>query len=97
MSTKTESTSSRPPEIPENDWKISLYDPGDNDDCPRACFLPCDMFAHTRYRLDLIKQGRDPLDLTDYKDFNPTCWKFFGLCTGGVCTSHTYSSLTLGL
>ncbi|KAK3498741.1 porphobilinogen deaminase, dipyromethane cofactor binding domain-containing protein [Neurospora hispaniola] len=85
MSTKTESTSSRPPEIPENDWKISLYDPGDNDDCPRACFLPCDMFAHTRYRLDLIKQGRDPLDLTDYKDFNPTCWKFFGLCTGGFC------------
>ncbi|EDO64947.2 hypothetical protein NCU10291 [Neurospora crassa OR74A] len=85
MSTKPESISSRPPEIPDNDWKISLYDPGDNDDCPRACFLPCDMFAHTRYRLDLIKQGRDPLDLTDYKDFNPTCWKFFGLCTGGFC------------
>ncbi|KAJ4411243.1 porphobilinogen deaminase [Neurospora sp. IMI 360204] len=83
MSTKTESTSSRLPEIPENDWKISLYDAGDDMDCPRACFLPCDMFGRTRYRLNLIRQGHDPLELTDYKDFNPTCWKFFGLCTGG--------------
>ncbi|KAK3948581.1 hypothetical protein QBC32DRAFT_408518 [Pseudoneurospora amorphoporcata] len=83
-SIKPENTSSRLPEIPDNDWKISLYDPGDDMDGVRAYLLPCDLFGRTRYRLNLMGQGHDPLDLTDYQEFNPTCWKFFGLCIGGL-------------
>ncbi|CCC13904.1 hypothetical protein SMACR_07974 [Sordaria macrospora] len=79
-----ENTLSRPLEIPDNDWKISLYDPGDDMDGTRAYLLPCDMFGRTRYRLNLMEQGHDPLDLADYEECNPTCWKFFGLCTGGL-------------
>ena len=92
-STKPEGIVSRPPEIPDNDWKISLYDPGDDMDGTRAYLAPCGLFGRTRYRLNLMEQGRDPLDLTDYQEFNPNCWKFSGLCIGGLCMCHLTLSL----
>ncbi|KAK0635805.1 hypothetical protein B0T17DRAFT_612620 [Bombardia bombarda] len=66
------------------DWKNGLCDPGDDGDCPRSCFIGCDQFGRTRYRLQQLDHHQDPLDLTNYKGCNPTCWDYCFLCFGGL-------------
>ncbi|KAK4451927.1 PLAC8 family-domain-containing protein [Podospora aff. communis PSN243] len=67
------------------DWTTHLCYPGDeNADCPRSCFIGCDQFGRTRHRLVRLDQGQDPLDLSNYKGFNSSCWTYFSLCIGSL-------------
>ncbi|KAM7218934.1 hypothetical protein V8F06_005670 [Rhypophila decipiens] len=64
----------------DEDWRSPLCDSGHGCDCPRAYFLGCVQFGRTRYRLDRLDHGEDPLDMVEYTTCNVPCWKNCLLC-----------------
>ncbi|KAM7186107.1 hypothetical protein V8F33_012019 [Rhypophila sp. PSN 637] len=66
----------------DEDWRSPLCDSGHGCDCPRAYFLGCVQFGRTRYRLDRLDHGEDPLDMVEYTTCNMPCWKYCLLCFG---------------
>ena len=67
------------------EWKTDLFDPGEGSDCARSCFVGCDQFSRTRYRLDQLDRHQDALDLSNRNSCNQSCCNYFLLCIGGLC------------